>query len=110
MKFPRLLLIAVLCLLTSLFTGCGTVPSDNPVQSIGLNGGSTVSGDWAVGLVITFKELPDAETRDLAARAGAIAVKGGPEYQLQRYDHLNRAHREFITAAQARGAELRSLK
>lgn len=134
MKITTSLILGFLCSL--LLAACGTTgnPTGQVGVSVGPNGTNVVggigwdistnvtvnvngavnpaTGEWSSNLLITFKSLPDAETMQLASKAGAGIrdTKSAAVQYVLCYDSTNRDHRLFIRAAQARGALISGLK
>lgn len=103
----RLASILAVGLALVLLGGCASDGS-TVVESVGANV-STDGATWSAGLVITFKEQPDAQFYTFAAQAQAtVADSKGSETQftLPKYDGRNLHHIVLIQEAQARGATI----
>lgn len=80
---------------------------------VGVTGSYATNGDWAAGIVVTFKSPPDAETtaafRELMASGAAMMStrsSGGPAYVLPKPDMTNPAVVRAMALARKAGAEV----
>lgn len=114
---PNLFAALLLCAFAFPPLGCGTtaaVHTDGTSiggsvtnGNVGVDGSwNAQTGEWNVGITITFKSAPDAETLAALDQAGVVAQRGGKVFQLNGYDRTNVFHSAALEAALKAGATL----